>query len=363
MRKIIYICMIGIIALSFTACAGNTNSEMSPEECAQKYGSNVLKICNWGEYVGENVISDFEKKFGAKVIYEYCYSNEMMYTKLASGESYDIAVPSEYMIERLITEDMLQKLDKSLIPNEKNLLDNLKDPDYDPGNIYSIPYFWGNFGIVYNKNNVPKDDIEEKGYEILRDRRYKGRIYIYDLERDAFAIAFKELGYSINTESEKEINDAYNWLLDVNNTMDPAYVTDEVIDAMANGEKDIALMWGGDAAYVLSQNKDMCFCIPKQGTVLFFDAMVIPKNAENPKLAHEFINYILTYDASMDNSLTVGYASPNKKVFDELSGEGGKYYGNEAYIPRQGYYKDEVKHDNEVLRKKLSDLWIKVKSS
>ena len=208
-----------------------------------------------------------------------------------------------------------------------------------------------------------KDDIEEKGYEILRDRRYKGRIYIYDLERDAFAIAFKELGYSINTESEKEINDAYNWLLDVNNTMDPAYVTDEVIDAMANGEKDIALMWGGDAAYVLSQNKDMCFCIPKQGTVLFFDAMVIPKNAENPKLAHEFINYILTYDASMDNSLTVGYASPNKKVFDELSGEGGKYYGNEAYIPRQGYYKDEVKHDNEVLRKKLSDLWIKVKSS
>ena len=363
MRKLFTFFIAGVMILNLSACTGKTNSGMSSVDTGSKDGSNVLKVFNWGEYVGENVISNFEKEYHANVIYEYYDSNEMMYTKLASGESYDIVVPTDYMIERLIKEDMLQKLDKSLIPNTENLLDGLKGLDYDPDNSYSIPYFWGNMGLVYNKNNVSKEIIEEKGFEILRDPKYKGKIFIYDSERDGFTIAFKALGYSMNTDSEKEIDDAYHWLLDLNNTMDPVYVTDEIIDAMANGSKDIAMMYGGDAAYVLSQNEDLAFCLPKEGTDLFYDAMVIPKNAENPRLANEFINYILSYDASLDNSMTVGYASPNKEVFELLSSEGGEYYGNEAYVPRQGYDKDEVQHDNEILRKKLSELWIKVKSN
>ena len=287
----------------------------------------------------------------------------MMYTKLLAGEAYDVLVPSDYMIERLIAEDRLQPLDKSKITNFDNLCDNLKGLGYDPDNTYSIPYFWGSVGLVYNKNNVDRAELEEKGYNILRDEKYKGNIYIYDSERDAFMVAFKALGYSMNTEDENEINEAFEWLKSLNDTMEPAYVTDEVIDAMANGNKDIAVVYSGDAAYILEENEDMDFFMPNEGTNIWSDAMVIPANAENPELANEFINYILTYEPSLDNSLTVGYSSSNKEVLEELSGENGDFYGNTAYIPREGYEKDEIFHDNEVLKKKLSELWIKVKAA
>ena len=322
-----------------------------------------LIIYNWGEYIGEDVISNFEEQYNAKVIYEYFDSNEMMYTKLLAGDAYDVIVPSDYMIERLIKEDRLQKLDKSKIPNLENLADGVKNLDYDPDNTYSVPYFWGSVGLVYNKNNVPKEEIEAEGYNILKNQKYKGNIYIYDSERDAFMTAFKALGYSMNTENEAEINEAFEWLSEINDTMEPAYVTDEVIDSMANGNKDIAVVYSGDAAYILQENPDMGFCMPKEGTNLWSDSMVIPKNAENPELAHEFINYILEYEPSEDNSLTVGYASTNKEVLEALSSGDGEFANNEAYLPRDGYDKDEIFHDNETLKKKLSELWIKVKAN
>lgn len=373
MKKLISLLLAGVLTLGFAGCGGsgsgsgsNTETPASgtPAAKAQETtaGSNVVKVYNWGEYIGEDVIQNFEKEYDAKVIYEYFDSNEMMYTKLLAGDSYDVLVPSDYMIERLIKEDRLQPIDLEKIPNFENLVDSLKGLDYDPDNTYSVPYFWGNVGLVYNKNNVPKEEIEAKGYEILRDEKYKGRIYIYDSERDAFMTAFKALGYSMNTDNEDEINAAYEWLCDVNAKMEPAYVTDEVIDSMANGNKDIAVVYSGDAAYILQENEDMGFCMPNEGTNLWSDAMVIPKNAENPELAHKFINYILTYEASEDNSLTVGYASSNKDVLADLSAEGGEFYGNEAYLPREGYEKDEIFHDNEVLKKRLSELWIKVKA-
>ena len=373
MKKLISLLLAGVLTLGFAGCGGsgsgsgsNTETPASgtPAAKAQETtaGSNVVKVYNWGEYIGEDVIQNFEKEYDAKVIYEYFDSNEMMYTKLLAGDSYDVLVPSDYMIERLIKEDRLQPIDLEKIPNFENLVDSLKGLDYDPDNTYSVPYFWGNVGLVYNKNNVPKEEIEAKGDEILRDEKYKGKIYIYDSERDAFMTAFKALGYSMNTENEDEINAAYEWLCDVNAKMEPAYVTDEVIDSMANGNKDIAVVYSGDAAYILQENEDMGFCMPNEGTNLWSDAMVIPKNAENPELAHKFINYILTYEASEDNSLTVGYASTNKDVLADLSSEGGEFYGNEAYLPREGYEKDEIFHDNEVLKKRLSELWIKVKA-
>ncbi|HIT72553.1 MAG TPA: ABC transporter substrate-binding protein [Candidatus Fimicola cottocaccae] len=342
-------------------CGGGTSSDVP--DPVEKYGSDTLKLYNWGEYMGEDLINNFQKEFGVKVITEYFDSNEMMYTKIQAGDSYDVLVPSDYMIERLIANDSLMELDKSLIPNEANLYDGVKNLAFDPEGKYSVPYFWGSVGIVYNKNNVSIEDLEKEGYNILKDEKYKGKIYMYDSERDSFMVALKALGYSMNTDNEKEIEEAYNWLIELNNTMEPSYVTDEVIDNMANGMKDMAVVYSGDAAYILSQNEDMGFFLPNEGTNMWCDAMVIPKNAENPKLAHEFINYVLTYDASYDNSYTVGYASTNKDVLKDMSSEGGEYFGNEAYIPRTGYEKDEVFRDNQVLKEKLANLWIKVKAS
>ena len=354
-------------ALVLAVLGGTVGASVSQQrksaEAIEKYGSNVLKLYLPGEYLGENVISDFEKQFGVRVIVENFDSNEMMYTKLMAGDRYDVVIPSDYMIERLMKEDFLQPLDKSLIPNMENMDDAVRGMSYDPQNDWSIPYFWGSVGLVYNHENVDPAVIEREGWEILRNTDYAGHVYIYDSERDSFMMAFKALGYSMNTEDPDEINAAYEWLLQMNNTMSPVYVTDEVIDGMMNGYKDIAVVYSGDAAVVLDENEDMSFYMPSQGTNIWCDAMVIPQNAENPKLAHEFINYMLTYEAAFDNTETVGYTSPNAEVFEEMTSSEDLYADNAAYLPRSGYDKDEMFHDNQTLMRELSKLWIKVKAA
>ena len=360
--------MAAVAAVLVLAVVGGTvgaslSQQHKSAAAVEKYGSNVLKLYLPGEYLGENVISDFEKQYGVRVIVENFDSNEMMYTKLMAGDRYDVIIPSDYMIERLMNEDFLQPLDKSMIPNMENMSDAVLGMSYDPDNTYSIPYFWGSVGLVYNHENVDPAVIESEGWEILRNTDYAGHIYIYDSERDSFMMAFKALGYSMNTEDPNEINDAYEWLLQMNNTMSPVYVTDEVIDGMMNGYKDIAVVYSGDAAVVLDENEDMSFYMPSQGTNIWCDAMVIPQNAENPKLAHEFINYMLTYEAAFDNTETVGYTSPNAEVFEEMTSSEDLYADNAAYLPRSGYEKDEMFHDNQVLMRELSKLWIKVKAA
>ena len=360
--------MAAVAAVLVLAVVGGTvgarlSQQHKSAAAVEKYGSNVLKLYLPGEYLGENVISDFEKQYGVRVIVENFDSNEMMYTKLMAGDRYDVIIPSDYMIERLMNEDFLQPLDKSMIPNMENMSDAVLGMSYDPDNTYSIPYFWGSVGLVYNHENVDPAVIESEGWEVLRNTDYAGHIYIYDSERDSFMMAFKALGYSMNTEDPNEINDAYEWLLQMNNTMSPVYVTDEVIDGMMNGYKDIAVVYSGDAAVVLDENEDMSFYMPSQGTNIWCDAMVIPQNAENPKLAHEFINYMLTYEAAFDNTETVGYTSPNAEVFEEMTTSEDLYAENAAYLPRSGYEKDEMFHDNQVLMRELSKLWIKVKAA
>ena len=360
--------MAAVAAVLVLAVVGGTvgaslSQQHKSAAAVEKYGSNVLKLYLPGEYLGENVISDFEKQYGVRVIVENFDSNEMMYTKLMAGDRYDVIIPSDYMIERLMNEDFLQPLDKSMIPNMENMSDAVLGMSYDPDNTYSIPYFWGSVGLVYNHENVDPAVIESEGWEILRNTDYAGHIYIYDSERDSFMMAFKALGYSMNTEDPNEINDAYEWLLQMNNTMSPVYVTDEVIDGMMNGYKDIAVVYSGDAAVVLDENEDMSFYMPSQGTNIWCDAMVIPANAENPKLAHEFINYMLTYEAAFDNTETVGYTSPNAEVFEEMTSSEDLYADNAAYLPRSGYDKDEMFHDNQTLMRELSKLWIKVKAA
>ena len=360
--------MAAVAAVLVLAVVGGTvgaslSQQHKSAAAVEKYGSNVLKLYLPGEYLGENVISDFEKQYGVRVIVENFDSNEMMYTKLMAGDRYDVIIPSDYMIERLMNEDFLQPLDKSMIPNMENMSDAVLGMSYDPDNTYSIPYFWGSVGLVYNHENVDPAVIESEGWEVLRNTDYAGHIYIYDSERDSFMMAFKALGYSMNTEDPNEINDAYEWLLQMKKTLSPVYGPDEVIDGMMNGYKDIAVVYSGDAAVVLDENEDMSFYMPSQGTNIWCDAMVIPQNAENPKLAHEFINYMLTYEAAFDNTETVGYTSPNAEVFEEMTSSEDLYADNAAYLPRSGYDKDEMFHDNQVLMRELSKLWIKVKAA
>ena len=360
--------MAAVAAVLVLAVVGGTvgarlSQQHKSAAAVEKYGSNVLKLYLPGEYLGENVISDFEKQYGVRVIVENFDSNEMMYTKLMAGDRYDVIIPSDYMIERLMNEDFLQPLDKSMIPNMENMSDAVLGMSYDPDNTYSIPYFWGSVGLVYNHENVDPAVIESEGWEILRNTDYAGHLYIYDSERDSFMMAFKALGYSMNTSDPDEINAAYEWLLQMNDTMSPVYVTDEVIDGMMNGYKDLAVVYSGDATVILDENEDMSFYMPSQGTNIWCDAMVIPQNAENPKLAHEFINYMLTYEAAFDNTETVGYTSPNAEVFEEMTSSEDLYADNAAYLPRSGYDKDEMFHDNQTLMRELSKLWIKVKAA
>ena len=182
---------------------------------------------------------------------------------------------------------------------------------------------------------------------------------MYNSSRDSFMIALKQLGFSCNTDNTAEINKAYEWLLELDRTTNPVYVTDLVIDSMAQGDKDLAIVYSGDAAYILDENEDMGYYTPDCGTNIWCDAMVIPKNAENPTLANKFINYMLSYDACMDNTLTVGYASPNAQVLAEVTAPDGDYADNEAYLPRT-YELDEVYHDNETIRRLTNELWTKI---
>ena len=185
----------------------------------------------------------------------------------------------------------------------------------------------------------------------------------YDSQRDMFMIAFKALGYSMNTDNPEEIKEAYEWLLEMNEKVDPAYITDEVIDAMVNNEADIAIMYSGDAAYVISENYDMSYIEPDEGTNKWLDAMVIPANSACPALANQFINFMADNDVAMGDSEFVGYTSPNTEVRDYLSGEEGDYFENSAYLPRSGYEKDELFRFNSKLTKQLNELYTKVKMS
>lgn len=344
-----------LLAGIFAVYRGGAGGQDRPFE------GQTLKIYNWGEYTGENIIPDFEEETGANVVTENFDSNEQMYIKVANGEAYDILVPSDYMIQRLIQEGYLQKLDKSKLDCMDKLSDSVKGLPYDPGNDYSVPYFWGTVGIVYDKTKVDIEDLEREGYNIFLDQKYKGDVYLYDSERDSFMMALKALGYSMNTENEAEIQEAYQWLLRCVETMDTEIVTDEIIDNMAQGRKALGLIYSGDATYVMAENENMGYFMPETGTNLWSDAMVIPKNAENPELAHAFINFASDYDGAYDNSSYVGYTSANQEVMDALSGEGGDFEGINAYIPRTGNENDEVFVYNEGTKKIISDLWSRVK--
>ena len=322
----------------------------------------VLNVFNWGEYMDMDVIRNFEKEYKVRVNYSTFESNEDMYTKLMTGAAYDVLFPSDYMVERLIREKKLQPLDRAVVTNLDGLTDGVKNLSYDPDNTYSAPYLWQTVGIIYDTTKIDPDAMEEQGWLAFQNPDYAGHAFVYDSERDGFLLGLKALGYSVNTTDEAELTAAYDWLRQMDKTIRPSYVTDQVIDGMIDGQKWLAEVYSGDAAAIMLENEDMSYCTPKQGTNVAVDNMVIPANASNPKLANVFINYILDYENSKMISETVGYASVNDQVLKDLSGPGGLYEDNIAYIPRSGYELDEVYYDiPDELRSVYSTMWIKVK--
>jgi len=334
-----------IVGLALAGCKQNTEQ--------------TLKVFNWGVYVDEDLIEEFEAEYGVTVIYDTFDSNESMYTKLMSGEVYDILYPSDYMVERLIQEKALQPLDKAVLTNLGSLMPSVLNQSFDPDNTYSAPYFWGNVGLLYDVEKVDEADLA-KGWEILRDPQYKGQIYFYDSERDAFMIALKALGYSANTKDSAQLEKAYEWLKELNQTMDAVYVTDDVIDNMIAGNKAIAVVYSGDAAYILQENPSMRYFAPEEGTNIWVDSMVIPENAQNPKLANAWINFMLSADAAERNTVEVGYTTVRQDVYDAMLE--GDYADNNAYAVRTDNVRDEVFVYDEDMKKIISDLWFKVKA-
>lgn len=346
---------IGFLCTALILCTVFFNSSSK----SGLYEGQTLHVYMPGEYINEEIVYSFEEETGADVVIDLFDSNEQMYIKVANGESYDILIPSDYMIERLISEELLQELDQSQLDCLDLINDAVKGLSYDKNNTYSIPYFWGSVGIVYDKTIVSEDDLEKEGFNIFLDEKYRGDIYLYDSERDSFMMALKALGYSMNTSDDKELDKAYQWLVQCATTMDAEIVTDEIIDNMVQQRKALGIVYSGDAAYIMSENENIGFYMPETGTNLWSDAMVIPKTAKNTDLALEFMNYITQYDNAYENSSYVGYTSPNVEVMDELSIT--DFDGINAYTPRTDNSNDEIFTFDEKTRKKISNYWSKVK--
>ena len=325
------------------------------------FADGTLNVFNYGEYIDEQVLYNFEKEFGVKVNYSLNSNPEEMYTKLQTGVSFDVVVTSDYMIDRLIKEERILPLDKSIVTNLDQLSDSMKGLYFDPDNTYSAPYLWQNVVLCYDTTKINPEDVEEKGWDILLDPALDGHMFIYESPRDVFMMAFKALGYSANTDNPDELQAAYEWLVKMKQTIHPSFVTDEMIDGMAQGEKWIAMMYSGDAAYASMENEKLAVWAPEQGTNIAIDCMFIPSNASNPEMANQFINYVLDYDNSMMITVETCYTTPNAKVLEDVTAPGGEFEGVEGYLPRSGYEKDEIYQYVKLLQSETPELLIKVK--
>lgn len=299
--------LIFVYLLVFTGCASSSSS------------GEVLNVYNWGDYIDESLLTKFEEETGIKVVYDTFSSNEDMYIKVKQGiDAYDILVPSDYMIERLIDEDLIQEIDLSKIPNFEKVNNNLKNPDFDPENKYSIPYFWGTGGIIYNSSFI-KDEITS--WKDLFNEKYSGQIIMYNSSRDSIAIALKALGYSMNSTDLKELEEAKDLLIKQKPHVF-AYQADEGRDTLVSGDAAIGFMYSGDALNMISQNPDLKYVLPKEGANIWFDAMVIPKSSQNLEAAHKFIDFMCRPEnAAVNAEYSVGFSSPIDDAIELLPDE------------------------------------------
>ena len=314
----------------------------SLESVGTKGSKDTLTIYNWGEYIDPELIDAFEEETGIHVIYETFDSNEAMYTKVQQGgSSYDIAVPSEYMIETMIEDDMLIELDHSLLPNLKNIDPYFLDLPFDPGNKYSIPYFWGTVGIVYNPNEVP-EDLTFDSWEHLWDERLQGKVFLVDSSREVMGMGLNSLGYSLNLKDDKALREATDKLVELVPNV-KAIIGDEITPLMINNEATVALTWSGQAADMMWENEELTFAVPKEGSNLWFDNMVIPKTSQNIEGAHAFINFMLDAENGAQNADYVGYSTPNAAAWalmDEEVITDERFYPSEELRERLEVYEN-----------------------
>ena len=317
-------CSLALTACGSKADTGNNNNENSngsSNEATDNTGENgSVYVYNWGEYIDPEVITMFEEETGIKVIYNEFEQNEDMYPIIKTGAvAYDVVCPSDYMIQKMISEDLLQEINYDNVPNITNL-----DPTYlksaeefDPGNKYTVPYCWGTVGILYNKTMVD-EPIDSWG--ALFDEKYKNDILMIDSVRDAFMIALAYLGYDINSTNEADLDEAKD-LLKSQYPIVQAYVIDQVRDKMIGEEAAIGVIYSGEAIYTQRENENLEYVVPKEGSNVWIDGWVIPKNAANKENAEAWINFLCREDIALKNFEYITYSTPNKAARELIEDE------------------------------------------
>lgn len=298
-----------LIALGLCTCM--TAALLSGCGSADKYPNGKVYVYNWGEYIDPETLDMFEKETGIQVIYDEFDTNETMYPKVEAGASnYDVVCPSDYMIQKMIDNDLLQELNWDNIPNAKANIGAQyyeQSEAFDPGNRYAVPYCWGTVGILYNKTMV---DEPVTSWSILWDEKYADSILMQDSVRDLFMVGLKSLGYSMNSTDEKELNEAKDLLIQ-QKPLVQAYVIDQVRDKMIGNEAALGVIYSGEAIFTQRENPDLEYVIPKEGTNVWIDGWVIPKNAENVENAEKFIDFMCRSDIALLNFDYITYSTPN----------------------------------------------------
>ena len=306
-----------------SGCVSSRPTEESDESAGTSGESGasggVVNVYNWGEYIDESVLTDFEEATGIHVNYQMYDSNETMYGKIAGGGAdYDVVIPSDYMISRMIAEDMLEPLNFDNIPNFADIDPALLNPAYDPENLYSVPYMWGLLGVIYNTTLV--DEADTGSWDLMWNEKYADDIVIFDNSRDTIGIALKRLGYSYNTTDEAQIKEAVDLLIQ-QKPLIQAYVMDDIFGKMEGGNAAIGTYYYGDFLTMLENNPDLAFYIPEEGTNIYVDAMCILKGAKNKENAEAFINYMCSTEAGLKNCEAIWYSTPLLSVREELDPE------------------------------------------
>jgi spermidine/putrescine-binding protein len=314
------------------------------EDEAEGRLASHLNFYNWSYYIGETTIRDFQDRTGVRVRYDNFSSNEELLARLQAGVSgYDVVVPSDYMVEVMINLGLLRPLNHDNLPNMKHLDPRLMGLPFDPENRYSIPYQWGSAGIGINVARIPE---YEESWELLWDPRYRNRIAMLDDMRSGMVPALKRLGYSVNTTSEQELEEALQLMIE-QKPLVQAYTSDTYIDLLKSGDVWIAYGWSGDIYQVARENPDIRFFIPREGTYLWVDNMVIPRSARSPFTAEVFMNYIMEPEVSAGITNTTWYASPNRSAMPyikpEITGDPSIYLSDEI-LEKSEFLQDVGEH-------------------
>ena len=315
----------------------------------------TLSVLNYDIYIDKDLLKEFEEINNVKIKYDTYSTPEEMYIKAKAGaSSYDLIISSEYMIERMINEGMVNKLSFDNIPNYKYIDEDFKNHPYDPNNEYSVPYFWGTLGILYNKETV---DASSDSWEMLWDENHSQRIIMMDSQRDSFGAALKILGYSMNTIDENELDEAKDLLLK-QKPLVMAYITDGAPDIMINEEADMALVWSGEAVSAMAENENLDFVIPKEGSNIWIDAMFVPATTKNQPLAEKFIDFLCTKEATLKNIDEVWYSTVHQEAINEVDEE---LLNNPAFnIPEDDIERMEMLRDPKEFMDMYTSRWTEI---